>query len=144
MPLLKQKMLNWLKPFNIFCFFDNCSYNIAPHNFECLVAAGSKKYISSQTSSFNKINDLVKEKKWLFGHLSFELKNDFFHFTSDKKDEVDFPLFYFFEPQVVITLKGNKLSIYADDADNIYNEIVNSQDEHKHQRDLVIENKLTK
>jgi hypothetical protein len=68
----KQKVLNWLKPFGIFCYLDNQQYAIAPQEAECLVAAGVRTFIEG-----NDIKDadvFLTEHPWAFGHLSYELK----------------------------------------------------------------------
>jgi para-aminobenzoate synthetase component I len=63
------------------------------------------------------------DKEWLFGHLSYELKNSLHHLPTSKKDKVGFPLFYFFYPEVVLQLKGAVLSVYAPEPDRVYKEI---------------------
>jgi para-aminobenzoate synthetase component 1 len=138
-------MLNWVKQFNIFCFLDNCQYSIEPHKYECIVAAGCSSFISSETSGALKdIDQFIDNKKWTFGHISFELKNILFQFSSTKKDEVDIPLFYFFQPEILILVKGNELIIYGNKADIIYEEILNSKEDFQANKEFKIEQKLSK
>src|SRR5438270_11953864 len=99
-PAFKKKMLNWLKPFGIFCYLDNQGYNIAPQQEECLVAVGATDFIEGVV--IEQARDFFANKRWLFGHLAYELKNSLHHFPSGKEDKIGFPLFYFFEPQLVL------------------------------------------
>ncbi|MEI9935562.1 MAG: hypothetical protein WDM71_12115 [Ferruginibacter sp.] len=47
----RNKMLNWVKPFNIFCLLDNREYNFTEPAFECLLAAGSKDRIEMNAAN---------------------------------------------------------------------------------------------
>ncbi|RYZ27633.1 MAG: anthranilate synthase component I family protein [Chitinophagaceae bacterium] len=115
-------MLNWLRPFSIFCYLDNQQYQIAPHQTDCLVAAGAHAFFEGADI---KLADgfLGDAKEWVFGHLSYELKNSLYHFASNKEDKIGFPLYYFFRPQVVLEIKNNNLVIYAENPGKILEEI---------------------
>lgn len=116
-------MLNWAKRFSIFCLLDNQRYSVWPHRYECLLAAGTVNSLSSETAAFTDVDAFLKKRTWCFGHLSYELKNELHGFRSAKKDTIGFPLFYFFQPEVVCCVKGNRLHIEAPDPDSVYLEI---------------------
>lgn len=111
-------MLNWLRPFSIFCYLDNQQYQIAPHQTDCLVAAGVQTFTFGD--DVMQVDDFVKEGNWVFGHLSYELKNSIHHFSSNKKDKIGFPPLFFFIPEVVLEMKGAELTIYAEDPQGIF------------------------
>ena len=94
----KQKMLNWVAPFNIFCLLDNHKYHFETPAFECLLAVGSKKDIEvGAGKTFAALKDfVVEEGEWLFGHLSYDLKNEMEQLTSMNFDGIDFPDCHFF------------------------------------------------
>lgn len=116
-------MLSWARRFNIFCFLDNQGYSNPPHLYECLLAAGVADCIASddvkELDGF-----LSKHPRWVFGHLSYDLKNALHGFSSHKKNRIGFPALYFFVPQFLFILKNNELEIVADDADALYEAIL--------------------
>lgn len=119
-------MLSWASRFNIFCFLDNHHYNLRPHRYECLVAAGAATQISSgELEDLDRF--LEKKDQWKFGHLSYELKNKIFNFTSSKKDDTGFPFFFFFTPTNLVQLKGAQLTINASNPDAVYQQIINAE-----------------
>ena len=136
-------MLNWANRFNIFCFLDNQQYSIQPQQYESLLAAGSFHHISSDN-----IKDLDKfltnQKTWIFGHLSYELKNSIHHLHSIKKDKIGFPVFYFFVPEFLLQIKGENLIIDGGDCEKIYHEIVDQKIESHPSSSISIQQRLTK
>lgn len=115
-------MLNWAKQFNIFCFLDNQQYNIHPHNYECLLAAGVKTFV--ETGDLQKVDSYLKSNdQWIFGHVSYDIKDEL-HFPSGKTNKIGFPKLYFFIPQVVLLIKNNELIIVSDDPDEIYGTVL--------------------
>ena len=71
-------MLNWAQPFNIFCLLDNQQYHFADPAFECLLAAGYKQRIEMKAGkAFEALKDFYgQQNDWLFGHFSYDLKNE--------------------------------------------------------------------
>ena len=114
-------MLNWLRPFSIFCYLDNQQYQIAPHQTDCLVAVGVQASVSG--NEIQKADDFFKQGNWVFGHLSYELKNSIHGFASNKKDKIGFPDFYFFYPEVVLEIKDSVLTVYAIDPNEVFHAI---------------------
>jgi len=95
---LKLKMLNWLRPFNIFAYLDNNSYQHQPNRFECLIAAGAlQTFTDSKT---------LPENEWLFGHLNYEFGQQFFSKIDWHKtpDTDGFPNCFFFLPETILNI----------------------------------------
>lgn len=120
-PGFKQKMLNWVKPFGIFCFLDNQQYELPSQQTECLLAAGVADFVSG--TDLKAVDRFLEKKQWAFGHLSYELKGLLYHLPSTKEDRVGFPLFYFFSPKILLEIRGNVLTIHADEPEKIFAEI---------------------
>jgi para-aminobenzoate synthetase component 1 len=124
---MKKKMLAWANRSGIFCFLDNQDYSIQPHRYDCLLAVGVKNFVSA-----GKISDidhfLVHNPGWVFGHLGYDLKNEIHGLSSSKKNLVGFPDFFFFQPQSLLRINGDELFIEADDATEVYNEIIQCTD----------------
>jgi para-aminobenzoate synthetase component 1 len=100
----KMKMLNWVKPFNIFCFLDNNNYQFQQPEFDFILAAGEYNSIQLQQENlFERLKQFsLDNQDWLFGH---------FNYPSTQKDEIDFPDAYFFVPKHIIKIKNNKAII---------------------------------
>lgn len=121
-------MLNWAGRFNIFCFMDHNHYAVEPHRYECVLAAGAASYIDARTAGGIRDLDLfLKRGQWAFGHIAFEEGYRFFQIPLDKKDPVDFPLFFFFHPQHVLRIEGDQLIIDSPEADHVYSEIMKEE-----------------
>ena len=121
-------MLNWTKQFNIFCLLDNNEYNFSDLQFECLLAAGSVETLQSIPGhAFDDLQDFVsKEKDWIFGHLSYDLKNEIENLSSQNFDGIQFPDLFFFIPEIVLILKKDTLDIglIKGDPDIVYQNIL--------------------
>lgn len=100
---IKMQMLNWANRFNICCFLDNHNYGGSYHSVECIVAAGA-------VATYSSIKSLPADK-WLFGHLGYDLKNEFEELSSENRDYIQFPDVCFFEPEYVIQLSSTELRI---------------------------------
>lgn len=66
LPVIKRKMLNWLRPFSIFAYLDNNEYKHDPCRYELLIAAGARQHYTL---------DELPEGEWVFGHLNYDYKN---------------------------------------------------------------------
>ena len=137
-------MLNWASRFSIFCFLDNSGYGLAPQTYECLLAAGAKQSVQAGVNKLSDVDALMEQKKWIFGHLCYEALHQQFGLPP-KKDKIGFPLFYFFQPQVVVFLKGAELTIEGDDAESIAQSILATEPlPQKRLHSLLIQPRLSK
>jgi para-aminobenzoate synthetase component I len=116
--VVKQKMLNWASRFNIFSFLDSCSYNNHPRRYDCIVGAG----VREQANDMETVQRLIAEKRWLFGHLSYEY-NHHLHKLPVRHDRIGFPQISFFEPEIICILNGNELEILADHPQQVFDDI---------------------
>jgi len=122
-------MLNWAKQFSIFCLLDNHQYQIEPHTMECLLAVGCKRAISAQDEkTLNDLQDFLDTKpSWLLGHLNYDLKNEIESLSSLHPDYIQFPDFFFFEPELLIHLKNDGLTIDGDNPRQVYDDIIETK-----------------
>ncbi|HEU4575479.1 MAG TPA: anthranilate synthase component I family protein, partial [Chitinophagaceae bacterium] len=114
---MKQRMLNWVQQFSIFCLLDNHQYQIAPHSEEFLLAAGMRRSISLPAGqALASLQAFINEKPaWLFGHLAYDVKNETASLHSSHPDHLQFPDVFFFEPEILIRVSGSQLEISAED-----------------------------
>ncbi|MBO9620493.1 MAG: anthranilate synthase component I family protein [Niabella sp.] len=124
---IKEKVLNWLQRFNTFSFLDSCGLPDQPFDFMAGAGAASV-FESSQPDVLETFRNYHKEKqgKWLFGHLGYGLKISGSFASSQTTDPLLFPDACFFEPEIVIQLKGGRLEIDAVDAAAVFEAILNT------------------
>ena len=65
----------------------------------------------------------AEHKEWIFGHLSYDLK-DVIHFQSKKKNRIDFPGFNFFVPEFLIAINDGEWTIAAEKPHEIHEAIL--------------------
>jgi len=122
-------MLSWANQFNICCFLDNQQYNLPHHSIECMAAAGAVQTLATRAgTAFEQLQAFYEQHRdWLFGHLSYDLKNETDGLTSANADGVGFPDLSFFVPEVILQLSEQELLIGAFDArhERIFHEICN-------------------
>lgn len=136
-------MLSWTKRFNIFCFLDNQKYSIQPQQYECLLAAGAADFVSSD-NLIDIDTFLTENNNWAFGHLAYDLKNSIHHLNSNKENKIGFPPFFFFSPQILLQLKNDELRITAENADEIYENILSQNIQDQKPISINIQHRLTR
>ena len=121
--------MNWAKRFSSFCFLDNHQYQTKPHTVECLLAAGVKRELRADSgTALNQLQQFMDSGAdgpgWLFGHLGYDMKNEIERLSSSHPDCIGFPDLFFFEPEFLIRLNENEMTIEAKDAEKIYEDIL--------------------
>ena len=109
--LFKEQLLYWAQQFREVAFLDSNNYPQAYSSYDCLLAVDA--FTLLQTDYDNAFEDLKQyqqtTKDWLFGYLSYDLKNDSERLQSNNFDGLDFPDLFFFQPKKIFLLKGNQL-----------------------------------
>lgn len=85
--------------------------------FDMLLGVGAIEFLESENDFFlslKKFHD--KHNDWIFGFMTYDLKNQVEKLTSGNFDGIDAPLFRFFRPRYVIAVKGNKTEIHYDES----------------------------
>jgi para-aminobenzoate synthetase component I len=149
----KNQLLLWSNPFREVVFLDSNNYHKNYSNYDCILAVDALTAI--KTDSYNAFDDLhqyqSQTKDWLFGYLSYDLKNDTEALKSQNFDGLDFPDLYFFQPKKIVLLKGNQLEMQYlflcdDEMEEDYNEILSIESNNKTsiQEKIVINQRITK
>ncbi len=132
--LFKQQLLFWSQQFREIIYFDSNDYPQNYSSYDCVLAVDA--FTSIKTDFHNAFEDLKQyqqsTKDWLFGYLSYDLKNDIEQLQSTNFDGLDFPDLYFFQPKKLFLLKGNQLEIQYlnlcdDEVEEDFEEIFESQ-----------------
>lgn len=134
--LFKEQILNWAQQFREVVFLDSNSYPQQYSNFDCILAVDA--LTSLKTDYCNAFEDLKQyqqnTKDWLFGYLSYDLKNGIENLHSNNFDGLNFPDLFFFQPKKVFILKGSELEIQYlmlcdDEVEEDFAEIIKVQTE---------------
>ncbi|WP_432708474.1 anthranilate synthase component I family protein [Pedobacter sp.] len=107
-PIIKAKALQWADGFDVCCILDNNQYEGNPyHAYDLLIAAGVKTDVQASCgNAFSTLKAFYEESPdWMFGLLSYELKNETEALQSNNPDELHFPDLYFFRPLYLIAFK---------------------------------------
>jgi len=130
----KQQLLTWAQQFREVVFLDSNNYPQQYSSYDCILAVDA--FTSIKTDYHNAFEDLKQyqqaTKDWLFGYLSYDLKNDIEFLYSNKFDGLNFPDLFFFQPKKIFFIKGNQLEIQYlnmcdDEIEADFNEIVECQ-----------------
>ena len=109
----KQQLLTWSQQFREVVFMDSNDYPQQYSSYDCILAVDA--FTSIKTDYHNAFEDLKQYQQisndWLFGYLSYDLKNDIEELHSNNFDGLDFPDLFFFQPKKLFLLKGNQLKI---------------------------------
>lgn len=109
----KQQLLIWAQQFREVVFLDSNSYPQEYSSFNFTLAVDA--FTSLKTDFHNAFEDLKQyqqtTKDWLFGYLTYDLKNDVEPLKSSNFDGLEFPDLFFFQPKKIFILKENQLEI---------------------------------
>jgi para-aminobenzoate synthetase component 1 len=131
--LFKKQLLIWAQQFREVIFMDSNDYPQKYSSFDCVIAVDA--FTSIKTDYHNSFDDLKQyqqtTKDWIFGYLSYDLKNDVEDLQSNNLDGLNFPDLFFFQPKKLFLLRGNVieiqyLSMCDDELDDDF-EAINSQ-----------------
>ncbi|TRX43023.1 anthranilate synthase component I family protein [Flavobacterium restrictum] len=111
--VFKKQLLRWSQQFREVAFLDSNAYPETYSNYDCLLAVDA--FTALKTDYHHAFEDLKQyqeaTKDWLFGYLSYDLKNDVERLESHNYDGLHFPDLFFFQPKKLFLLKGNQLEI---------------------------------
>jgi len=109
----KSQLLLWSQQFREVVFLDSNNYPQNYSSYDAVLAVDA--FTSITTDYYNAFEDLKQyqqqSKDWLFGYLSYDLKNDVEKLSSDNFDGLHFPDLFFFQPKKLFFLKGNEVEI---------------------------------
>jgi para-aminobenzoate synthetase component 1 len=112
-PFFKSQLLTWAQQFREVVYLDSNDYPQKYSNYDCILAVDA--FTSINTNYHNGFEDLKQyqqtSKDWIFGYLSYDLKNDTEELNSSNFDGLQFPDLFFFQPKKLFLLKDNQLEI---------------------------------
>jgi len=121
----KQKALQWASKFDVCCCLDSNHFNDPYTKFDLLLAVVVKDQLTANTgSAFAELERFrAKHNDWLFGFLTYDLKNEVERLSSFNIDRLNFPDLYFFVPEHLIIVRNDEIEIISPDIEHILAEI---------------------
>lgn len=118
---LKSKLLTWSQQFDQVIWLDSNEYPQKYSSFEAVLAVDARTQL--QCDFHNAFAELKQYKNeindFIFGYLSYDLKNDLEDLSSSNFDGLDFSELYFFQPKKLFFLRNDELEIqYLEEVKN--------------------------
>ncbi len=109
---LKNKLLNWSKKFEEVVWLDSNDINNSS-KYTAILAVDAFTAIKTDCyQAFKKLEDYqTKTNDWLFGYLTYDLKNDIELLKSSNFDGLHFPDLYFFQPKRIFLFTNTEVEI---------------------------------
>lgn len=85
----------------------------AYHNYDLIAAAGSVRRLTQiDKNPLDALEDFITGSgDWIFGHLSYDLKNEIENLTSSHPDHIGFPLLNFYVPRYIFIISANNVEV---------------------------------
>ncbi|AXG74511.1 anthranilate synthase component I family protein [Flavobacterium arcticum] len=109
----KKQLLQWAQQFREVVFLDSNDYHREYNTYDAVLAVDALTAIQTDYNNvFEDLNTYQQiTKDWIFGYLSYDLKNDTEKLESNNFDGLDFPDLFFFQPKKLFLIKDNQLEI---------------------------------
>lgn len=121
----------WSQQFEEVAWLDSNSHSSRFSTFEAVLAADALTVKATDTqNAFADLREYQQETNdWIFGYLSYDLKNDIECLSSGNYDGLQFPDLYFFQPKKMISVTGNVayfnyLNMVGDEIEEDYRSIL--------------------
>ncbi len=110
----KKKLLTWSQQFEDVVWLDSNKYHQRFKSYDAILAVDAFTSIKSDYhQAFEKLKEYqTVTRDWIFGYLTYDLKNDLESLKSDNFDGLEFPELYFFQPKKLFLIKGNTLETH--------------------------------
>jgi para-aminobenzoate synthetase component 1 len=110
---LKARLLHWANEFEEVVWLDSNDYRQTLGNYKAILAVDAFTSIKTDYhNAFEKLNEYQQlTKDWLFGYLTYDLKNDIEKLQSANFDGLHFPDLYFFQPKRVFLFSETDVRI---------------------------------
>jgi len=127
---LKQNLVSWSQQFETILWLDSNNYQQQYSSFDSALAIEEFTSIKTDyTNAFDKLKEYQTiTKDYIFGYISYDVKNDVERLSSNNYDGLNFADLYFFQPQKLIFIKGKNiefhyLNMVADEIESDFNTI---------------------
>ncbi len=110
----KQRLFQWSQQFETIVWLDSNNYQQQYSSFDgCLAVEEFTSIKTDYHGAFEKLKEYQSyTKDYIFGYISYDVKNDVEQLSSSNFDGLDFSDLYFFQPQKLIFIKGNTVEFH--------------------------------
>lgn len=129
--MFKEALLCWSQQYDEVSWLDSNNHSARYGTFEAVLATDALTVmVTDAQNAFEDLSEYHKKTKdWIFGYLSYDLKNDTEPLSSDNFDGLQFPDLYFFQPKKMISIaKGvvyfNYLNMVDDEIEEDFRSIL--------------------
>ncbi|MDT0644897.1 anthranilate synthase component I family protein [Zunongwangia sp. F363] len=131
----KEQLFQWSRQAFEVAWLDSNKDYAENSDFDALLAINAFTAVKTDAyQAFDKLQEYQETTKdWIFGYLSYDLKNEVEQLTSRNFDGLSFPELYFFQPQKIIILKNDLaefhyLRMIDDEMDADFQEILSLEE----------------
>lgn len=110
----KAKLLLWSQQFEDVVWLDSNKYHQHFGSYDAVLAVDAFTSIKTDAhQAFAKLKEYQSiTKDWMFGYLTYDLKNDVEPLESENFDGLDFPELFFFQPKKLFVFRNNILETH--------------------------------
>ena len=131
-PNLNKKLLSWAQQYETAVWLDSNQYDQSYTSFNSILAVDEFTSIKTDfVNAFDKLKEYQSiTQDYLFGYISYDVKNATEHLISQNYDGLNFADLYFFQPQKILFIKNNTiefhyLSIVDDEIESDFEAVCN-------------------
>lgn len=109
----KNALLDWSRQFKEIVWLDSNEYHQKYSAYDAVLAVETFTAIkTSAAGAFERLQEYQQSTKdWIFGYLSYDLKNDVETLSSENHDGLHFPDLYFFQPKKLFLFKDDEVEL---------------------------------
>ena len=110
---IKPRILSWAQQFEEVVWLDSNAFNDNYSSFKAVLAVDAFTAIKTDSyQAFDKLEEYqTTTKDWLFGYLTYDLKNDIEKLSSVNFDGLHFPDLQFFQPKKIFFFSDSEVEI---------------------------------
>ncbi|MEN7547474.1 anthranilate synthase component I family protein [Rapidithrix thailandica] len=125
----RRKALHWASGFEVCTYLDSNGIAYPQQAFENLLAVGTKAIcLFDNGQTFYRLQQFYQQQKdWIFGHFTYDLKNETEALHSQNPNRVNFPDAFFYVPEYLIRFSKNAVHLYpSEKANELLDQIQNT------------------
>jgi para-aminobenzoate synthetase component 1 len=112
-----EKLLELSRHFDPFICLNSNTHSLKTpdsySSYDFLIAFGAVDVLNSSEDIFGSLKSFYEENKdWIFGYLSYDVKNNLENLYSGNEDKLNAPDYFFFRPRYIATCEKNELAIH--------------------------------
>ena len=110
----KEALLEWSSDYDHIVWLDSNEHHDSYGNWDAILAvSGQNDKSSNFINTIGELHDFVgKKQDWLFGFITYDIKNRLENLNSNNHDGLDFPELQFFIPEKIIAFKGDVIHFF--------------------------------